>query len=85
MKKARINKNVEHQGIGGKEIIIERELTIDDILDTNFDKMTIAMYNFIMRRNDLLEEKYGKRKVYYGHVGILGYFVADDEIKESDK
>ena len=36
MKKARINKNVEHQGIGGKEIIIERELTIDDILDFIF-------------------------------------------------
>ncbi len=81
MKKARINKNVEHQNIGGKEIIIEKELTIDDILDTNFDKMPIAMYNFIMRRTDLLEEKYGERKVYYGHVGILGYFVADDELE----
>lgn len=85
MKKAIIKENVEHQNIGGKEIIIERELTIDDILDTNFNEMPIAMYNFIMRRNDLLEEKYGKRKVYYGHVGILGYFVADDELEESDK
>lgn len=81
MKKARIKENVEHQGIGGKEIIIEKEITIDDILDTNFDKMPIAMYNFIMRRFDLLEEKNGKRKVYYGHVGILGYFVADDELE----
>ena len=84
MKKATINKNVEHQGIGGKEIVIEKELTIDDVLDKDFKEMTIAMYNFIMRRMDLMEDKYGDRKVYYGHVGELGYFVADDEIKDSD-
>ena len=84
MKKAIINKNVEHQEIGGKEIIIEKELTIDDVLDKDFKEMTIAMYNFIMRRMDLMEDKYGNRKVYYGHVGELGYFVADDEIKDSD-
>lgn len=81
MKKAKINKNVEHQGIGGQEIIIEKEITINDILDTNFQNMPIAMYNFIIRRIDLLDAKYGKRKVYYGHVGILGYFVADDELE----
>ena len=81
MKKAKIKESVEHQGIGGKEIIIEREITIDDILDMDFNKMTIGMYNFVMRRTDLLEEKYGKRKIYYGHVGILGYFVADDELE----
>lgn len=81
MRKARIKENVEHQEIGGKEIIIERELTIDDVLNMDFNKMPIAMYNFIIRRNDLIEEKNGKRKVYYGHVGILGYFVADDELE----
>ena len=84
MKKAIINKNIEHQDIGGKKIIIEKELTIDDVLDKDFKEMTIAMYNFIMRRMDLMEEEYGERKVYYGHVGELGYFVADDEIKDSD-
>ena len=84
MKKAIINKNIEHQDIGGKKIIIEKELTIDDVLDKDFKEMTIAMYNFIMRRMDLMEDKYGNRKVYYGHVGELGYFVADDEIKDSD-
>lgn len=81
MKKAIINKNVKHQGIGGKEIIIEKELTIDDILDKNLKEMPIAMYNFVLRRIDLIEEEYGSRKVYYGHVGDLGYFVADDEIE----
>ena len=85
MKKKIIKENVDHQGIGGKEIIIEREITVKDILNTNFDKMTIAMANFALRRSDLLFEA-GKEnmKVYYGHVGILGYFVADDEIKDSD-
>lgn len=84
MKKAKIKESVEHQGIGGKEIVIEKELTINDILDKDFKEMTIAMYNFIMRRIDLMEEKYGKQKVYYGHVGILGYFVAEDEIQDGD-
>lgn len=79
MKKAIINKEVEHQGIGGKEIEIEKEMTFNDILDTNFHQMSIAMYNFIMRRIDLGIEN-GRMKVYYGHVGLLGYFVAEDEI-----
>ena len=79
MMKAIINENVEHQDIGGKEIIIEKTMTFDDILDTNFNKMPIAMYNFVMRRFDLGIEN-GRMKVYYGHVGFLGYFVAEDEI-----
>lgn len=76
-----LDEKIEHQGIGGKEIIIEKEMTIGDILDTNFNVMPIAMSNFIMRRKDLfrLDED---MKVYYGHVGFFGYFVADDEIVE---
>ncbi len=83
MKKAIIDKKVKHQGIGGKEIIIEKEMTWDDALDTNFNQMPIAMYNFIRRRLDLGEE-HGSMKIYYGHVGNLGYFVADDEIEMID-
>ena len=79
MKKAKIHSDVEHQGIGGKEIIIEKEMTYDDILDTNLNEMPIAMYNFIMRRMDL-GIKHGRMKIYYGHVGYLGYFVSEDEI-----
>ena len=80
MKKAIIDKKVKHQGIGGKEIIIEKEMTWDDALDTNFNQMPIAMYNFIRRRLDLDEEQ-GSMKIYYGHVDNLGYFVAEDEIE----
>lgn len=79
MKKAIINKEVEHQGIGGKEIEIEKEMSLGKILDTNFNEMPIAMANFIFRRTDLFN-KNDDMKVYYGHVGLLGYFVAEDEI-----
>lgn len=81
MKKAIINKKVKHQGIGGKKIIIEREFLVKELLDTNFDEMNIAMYNFILRRLDFVTEENEQKKVYYGHVGDLGYFVAEDEIK----
>lgn len=79
--KAIISKKVEHQGIGGKEIILEKELLVKDFLDTNLNKMTIAMTNFIKRRLDFVDEKNEDKKVYYGHVGNFGYFVAEDEIE----
>lgn len=80
LKKATLIKGIEHQGIGGKEIIIEREGTIREVLDTNFDKMTIAMSNFMLRRMDLMNISSQNTKIYYGHVGMFGYFVAEDEI-----
>ncbi len=86
MKKAIINKKVKHQGIGGKEIIIEKELSIGELLDLNLEKWTIGLFNFFKRRTKLFDEEYEDMKIYYGHVGNLGYFVADDEIEmiESD-
>lgn len=76
-------KTSEAEGkISGKKIEIERELTVNDILDTNFNNMSIAMCNFIIRRVDFLKEENGDKKVYYGHVGYLGYFVAEDEIEK---
>lgn len=81
MKKTIIDKNVKHQGIGGKEIILEKELIVKDFLDTNFNEMSVAMINFIKRRLDFIVEENESKKVYYGHVGNLGYFVAEDEIE----
>ena len=80
MKRAIIDKKVKHQKIGGKEITLEKEFTYDDILDWDLKKMNIAMYNFIMRRPELDEDK-GSMKIYYGHVENFGYFVAEDEIE----
>ena len=79
--RANINKKVEHQGIGGKEIILEKELLVKDFLYTKFNEMPVAMTNFIMRRLDFIDEKNEDKKVYYGHVGDFGYFVAEDEIE----
>ena len=54
---------IEHQGIGGKKIILEREFTVDDILDQPIDKMNIACVNFVLRRGDFIVPQNGKRKV----------------------
>lgn len=101
---AKINDNVTHQNIGGKTISLDRELSLEETLETN----TIAASNFMARRMDLVtkgivsesdinsiiegkttldefnkkaDDFYKNTKVYYGHVGNLGYFVCEDEIK----
>lgn len=79
---AKVKPEVKHQGIGGKEIIIEREGTIAYALDIPLNEITIGLYNFIQRRPDLMDDEHDKVKLYYGHVGNLGYFVAEDELVE---
>lgn len=75
--------NITHQGIGGQTMRIEKEGTMSYIYDMNCNDYTIAIYNFIQRRDDLLWLPNGDNfKIYYGHVGGLGYFIAEDEIKE---
>ena len=71
----KVREDVQHQGIGGKRIIIEREFNSSDILDMNINKMNIACINFITRR--MIPENI---KVYYGHVNGLGYFIGEDEL-----
>ncbi len=72
---------IQHQDIGGKKFIIFEELNVSDILDTPFTKMTIAMFNFIMRRKDFFDMPENKI-IYYGHVidTNYGYYIAEDEI-----
>ena len=79
----KIKENVTHQGIGGKGFVIDKEIpvfTIGEILDCVLEDMNVAMLNFIMRRTDLFKIN-ENLKVYYGHVGLLGYFVAEDELE----
>lgn len=71
--------SIDHQGIGGKEIIIEKEGTMNYILDMDCNDYTIAIHNFILRRDDIFTVD-ENMKIYYGHVNNLGYFVAADEI-----
>lgn len=80
---SKIKENITHQDIGGKEFIIDKEMpvfTIGEIIDSQLEDMNIAMVNFLIRRTDLfnLDENL---KVYYGHVGLFGYFVAEDELE----
>ena len=74
--KRKVADGVEHQGIGGKIIAIEKETTLDYLLDKNLTDMTIAERNFINRRTDLFlnnsDEECENIKIYYGHVGNLG-------------
>ena len=50
-----LNENIEHQGIGGKTAQIEREVTIDDILERVLS-YNIAAINFAKRRPDLFRD-----------------------------
>ena len=50
-----LNENIEHQGIGGKTAYVEREVTIDDILERVLS-YNIAALNFAKRRPDLFRD-----------------------------
>lgn len=73
--------SITHQGIGGQVMRIEKEGTMKYISDMSCDEYTITVHNFIVRRDDIftIDEN---MKIYYGHVNNLGYFIAEDEIKE---
>lgn len=78
-RRAKIKESVKHQGIGGKEILLEKKLSLNEVLEQN----TIAAFNFAKRRLDLVsksDKECAKIICYYGHVGNLGYFVAEDEL-----
>lgn len=79
MKTRKIKKFVDHQGIGGKEIIIERELTPDEV-DERALEGNWACLNFALRRDDFLPDF--NKKCFYGHVGDLGYVVCEDELEQ---
>lgn len=71
LKKVKLKDNIEHQGIGGHIIILERKLHVEDA------PANIALMNFLERR--VKENKTIPDIVYYGHVNHLGYFVSEDE------
>lgn len=75
----KVKDHVEHQGIGGKEIRIEFELTKFEVLERAVEG-NWACFNFMKRRSDFkIDFPY---KLYYGKVGGLGYVVAEDELEE---
>lgn len=80
-KKYKIKEDITHQGIGGKEFIIEEEWDIDDVILKGLFYGNPACRNFLDRRGD---EPLGvtRPRTFYGKVGILGYVVAEDELEE---
>lgn len=76
-KKATIKKEVKHQEIGGKEIILEREMFFEEA------PLTIAFNNYLQRKVCIFEVN---KKIYYGHVkngdSYLGYFVDDEDLEK---
>lgn len=84
--KRRIIPSITHQGIGGKEILIERELTCKEAGKL----LTIGAANFWNRRGDLCNKEHDNTIIYYGHVksndgSWLGYFVAEDELESIEE
>lgn len=78
-----IKNSVLHQDIGGKEFIIDEEITktlTNDVVFTKGMTGNIACYNFIERRHDF--NKDFPFKLYYGKVDGLGYIVSEDEFKK---
>lgn len=68
-----LNNDIEHQSIGGKTAYVEREVTIDDILERVLN-YNIGAVNFAKRRLDLFrdledinipDDKLVKRKARY--------------------
>ena len=79
-----IKNEIKHQDIGGKEFIIDENITETLSPEEIFRQATIgniACNNFIIRRPDF-DISHFEHKLYYGKVGGLGYIVAEDEFKE---
>lgn len=76
----KIKSDVKYRDLGGKTIQIEREVPVRDLMELA-SRGNWAVYNFIDRRPDIHWDY--PLKIYYGHVGNLGYVVAEDELEET--
>lgn len=82
----KIKPEVDYQGIGGQDIIIDRQLTVAEAGKV----WNYATVDFFDRRPDLCKPSKDNEIVYYGHVYKkseiigekigLGYLVAADEL-----
>lgn len=73
----KIKKSVTYRDLGGKTIIIDRELTREDVLTTE----NWACWNFIDRRPDV-KDIWTRKRYFYGHAeDNMGYVVCEDELE----
>ena len=77
-----IEDSVTHQGIGGKEFLVEMEVPVADVIFKAYGG-NWACYNYLERRPDVNMDF--PHKIYYGKVGILGYVVSEDEFKQKQE
>ena len=70
----KVKEDITFQGIGGKEIIIEREVNMDTT------PLTTAVHQFLERR--IASGKVLPDVAYYGHINGLGYFVSKMEVED---
>jgi len=82
MNKAIIDKSVRHQDIGGKEITLEKKFTLAEAYNDVNISSTWAFANLVRRRKDIMKliQENPTIKLFYGHVGLFGYYVLEDEI-----
>ncbi len=77
--KKKVSNKVDHQNIGGKEIILEFEVNADEVFYRAVVEGNWACKNFKDRRKDFnCDFPY---KLYYGKVGDFGYIVSEDELE----
>lgn len=84
MIKRKIKPHVTHQGIGGKEFIVDERITntLSNISILEDSKNNFACFNFVLRRPEFnIDFPY---KLYYGKVDGLGYIVAEDELEPEE-
>lgn len=78
----RIKPHIKHQGIGGKDFIVDiavtDTLTNDEVFNLGISG-NFACYNFLRRRPDFNRDF--PYKLYYGKVDGLGYIIAQDELE----
>ena len=92
-----IKNEIKHQDIGGKEFIVDENITetlspeeiFRQAYSGNFSILSVhhlilikACMNFIRRRPDFDYDF--EHKLYYGKVNGLGYIVAEDEFKKGE-
>lgn len=81
----RIKKKVKHQDIGGKDFIVDENITetlSNEYIINNY-MLNYACHNFIHRRPDFdYDFPY---KLYYGKINGLGYIVSEDEFESEVK
>lgn len=77
----KFKKDFNYRNLNGKKIVLEFELSKQEVENKALNEGNWACYNFIDRRKDF--NIIFNKKLYYGHAEDgLGYIVCEDELEE---